>query len=465
MQTSKLIERINNGEDSFTQFKRETIAIKELAKEFVAFLNAKGGIVIFGVDDKTGKILGLSFEEVEKLGQEIGNCANENVKPPFHPIVENVLVEEKRLVVVHIPKGVSKPYATSSGDYYIKSSSDKKKISQDELRRLFSESKRVYADEELVYGSSVNDLDTTLFYKFLEKDNITIYEEIKNNKLYLAQVLENLELLRDNQLTLAGNLIFGINPQKFNKSFYIDCCYFDGNDIFVDKYISKKTINGNFLTMFNNSLNFLKSSLKSIQSGADFNSPSVLEIDERVLNELIVNALVHRDYYINSSIKIFIFHNRVEIISPGKLTDSLTVEKIKNGISIHRNPILNSICKNVLPYSGYGSGIKRALNIDPTIEFVNDIEMEQFKCIIKRDDEKLGDKLGDKLGEKLSKLTKNRKLILNAIANNSSVTIAELSQIVGISTTAIENNIKYLKENDLLKRVGSDIAGSWEIIR
>lgn len=106
--------------------------------------------------------------------------------------------------------------------------------------------------------------------------------------------------------------------------------------------------------------------------------------EELVLTEIIINALVHRDYYINASIKIFIFHSRVEIISPGKLTNSLTIEKIKSGLSIHRNPILNSICKTVLPYSGYGSGIKRVLNIYPDIELINDSDKEEFKCIIKR---------------------------------------------------------------------------------
>lgn len=383
METLELIERISNGEDSFTQFKRESIPAKDLAKEFVSFLNAEGGILIFGVDD-SGEIKGLSFDEIEKLGQLIGNSAEQNVKPPFHPIVENIAIGESKLVIVHIPKGVSKPYATSSGDYYIKSSSDKKKISQEELRRLFAESKRLYADEEIVHGSDITDLDTSLFYRFLEKDNVSVYEELRSGKLQLSQVLENLELSRENQLTLAGNLIFGIKPQKFSKSFYIDCCYFDGNDISVDKYISKKTIDGNLLTMFNNSLDFLKSNLISFQDGVDFNSSSTLEIDERVLTELIVNALVHRDYYIQSSIKIFIFHDRVEIISPGKLTNSLTVEKIKNGISIHRNPILNSICKNILPYSGYGSGIKRAISINENIVFENDIEKEQFICIIPR---------------------------------------------------------------------------------
>lgn len=383
MKTLELIERINNGEDSFTQFKREAISAKDLAKEFVAFLNAAGGVIVFGVEDN-GRIQGLSTAQIEELGQLIGNTANENVKPPFYPLVENRSINERKLVIVYVPKGSAKPYSTSGGEYLTKSGADKKKLSQEELRRLFAESKRLYADEESVYGTDITDLDTALFYKFLEKDNVAVFDAVKLGNLALAQVLENLDLLNNKQLTLAGNLIFGIRPQKFNKSFYIDCCYFDGNDVAVDRFISKRVVDGNLLTMFNNSLDFFKSNLKNLQTSENFNSYATLEIDERILIELIVNALVHRDYYIQSSIKLFIFQNRVEIISPGKLTNSLTVEKIKSGISIHRNPILNSICKTILPYSGYGSGIRRALLINGDISFYNDTDKEQFICTIPR---------------------------------------------------------------------------------
>jgi predicted HTH transcriptional regulator len=383
METLELIERISNGEDSFTQFKENITNNEKLAEELVAFSNSKGGFLIIGVSDNHD-ILGLSDDDIRRLNLLIGNVINSNIVPPIYPMTEIKVIDDKKLLILEISEGVSKPYSTNKGVYLTKAGSDKRKISPEELKRLFAESKKLYADEEIVYGTNINDLDTSLFYKFLEKDNVSIYEELRNGNLQLSQVLENLELSRENQLTLAGNLIFGINPQKFNKSFYIDCCYFDGNVISVDKYISKKTIDGNFLTMFNNSLDFLKSNLISFQDGIDFNSSSTLEIDERVLTELIVNALVHRDYYIQSSIKIFIFHDRVEIISPGKLTNSLTVEKIKNGISIHRNPILNSICKNILPYSGYGSGIKRAISINENIILQNDIDKEQFICIIPR---------------------------------------------------------------------------------
>jgi predicted HTH transcriptional regulator len=129
---------------------------------------------------------------------------------------------------------------------------------------------------------------------------------------------------------------------------------------------------------------FIRGNLQKKQVGENFNSTWVIEIDERVLWELIINALVHRDYYINSPIKIFIFFDRIEIISPWKLTNSLTVDKIKQWISIHRNPILDSICNKLLSYTWRWSWIKRVLEINPDVEFINDKEKEEFRCIIPR---------------------------------------------------------------------------------
>ncbi len=390
METLELLEKISNGEDSYTQFKEDILtdnkgkASNKLAKEFVAFSNAQGGIIIFGIVDKTYEIVGLNSEQIERIGQLIGNVADNNVKPPIHPLMQNISIGDKKIIIVSIDNGASKPYATSSGDYYIKSGADKKKISQEELRRLFAESKKIFPDEEKVDSTNFNDLNMQLFNKFLDKFDKTLYDELQNDKFNLKTLLQNFDIMKDENLTLAGNLIFGINPQKYNKSFYIDCCYFSGNDISVTEYISEKRINGDFETLYNASMSFMKSNLLSRQEEENFNSNGVLEIDEIVLGELLVNTLIHRDYQINRPIQIFIFNNRLEITSPGKLFNSLTVEKIKLGNTIRRNQTLDRICNNILPYTGRGSGIKRVLSINPDIEFINDIDKEEFKCIIYR---------------------------------------------------------------------------------
>jgi len=416
-----LQSRITCGEDSYTQFKSSITKSKDLAKEMVAFANSEGGIIVAGVSD-TGTIMGLSIDECEELGQLVGNVANENIRPPIHPITQSLRINKKLVMVITIPKGTNKPYATSSGDYLIKSGPDKKTISREELRRLFAQSSDVYPDEMTIEKSDLSDLNHELFYEFLSNSNPDVYTRVKNGELKLESILHNLELYRGEHLTLAGNLIFGKLPQSISPSFYVDCAHINGEDISSTQYINKDYIKGTFLEMYKATLSFIKSSLQKSQDGKNFNAPGKLEVDENILIETIVNALVHRDYFINSSIKVFIFKDRIEIISPGKLTNSLTVEKILNGIAIHRNPILNSICKHVLPYSGYGSGIKRIISLNPSVEFINDIQQEQFKVIIPRRRVSLSpasqpnDQIGSKTTQSTAQVTQSTAQVTQSTA-------------------------------------------------
>jgi ATP-dependent DNA helicase RecG len=385
MDLFELTQKIKNGEDSFTQFKESIKDSKKLAEELVAFSNADGGHLILGVKND-GFVQGLEDSEIDSLNQLISNTANENIKPPIYPLTEIVEVEGKKLIVIYIKKGVNRPYQTSSGFFFTKSGSDKRKISQEELRRLFAESNSIYADESILQKTNISDLNTQLFYQFLERKDDRAFVELKSNVLQLKNVLQNLDLIMDDHLTLAGNLLFGINPQRFCKSFYLDCVYFDGIDISSERFITKEKVEGTLPEMFKQAMNFLKSTLKRNQETQEFNTIGILEIPIESISEILINALVHRDYYINSSIKVFLFHDRLEIRSPGKLPNSLNVAKMISGISIHRNPILNSLSQYILPYSGLGSGIRRALNFHPQLSFINDIEKEEFICSFKRPD-------------------------------------------------------------------------------
>ncbi len=384
MQAPEIHERLRNGEDSTTQFKQDMTDANRLAEELVAFSNAEGGLLLIGVNDD-GSVSGLDDAQISRINQLVSSTANENVKPPIYPLTDIMTIQGKRIIAVSVRKGISRPYQTSKGVYFTKSGSDKRKMSPEELRRLFAESERLFADEEVLLRTDITDLNSEAFYAFLDADNHTIYEALKQGKLELATVLHNLELLRDGHLTLAGNLVFGKTPQRFSPSFYIDCVSFDGNDVGVESFITKATIKGSLGQQYESSMQFLQINLRRIPIEAGFNAQTRLEIHEAVLGELLVNALVHRDYYIQSSVKVFVFHNRVEIISPGKLPNSLTVEKIKNGLSVHRNPILNSVCRRVLPYSGYGSGIQRVMKLNPAVTFIDDRDKEEFRCLIPRE--------------------------------------------------------------------------------
>ena len=383
MQAPDVFSRIQQGEDSVTQFKVDITDANRLAEELVAFSNTEGGMLLIGVDDD-GTCPGLDNKQISRINQLISNTANENVKPPIYPLTEIVEIDDKRIIVINVRKGESRPYQTSKGLFLCKSGSDKRKMSSEELRRLFAASQRLFADEEVLGGSDLGDINSEAVYDFLDKDNPDILEELKRNTLSAATVFTNLGLLNDGVMTLAGNLLFGKVPSRFTPSFYIDCVHFAGDDVDVDYFIDKSTIKGTLRTQYDGAMQFLRNNLRHIPQGQDFNAQTKPEIDERVFGELLVNALVHREYYLQSSVKVFVFDTRIEIISPGKLPNSLTVEKIKNGLSVHRNPVLNSISKTLLPYSGYGSGIKRVLRLNPDVDFLNDVERELFVCVIPR---------------------------------------------------------------------------------
>jgi ATP-dependent DNA helicase RecG len=190
--------------------------------------------------------------------------------------------------------------------------------------------------------------------------------------------------------------------------------------------------------------------------GAASMPPGMPEIPETVFEELLVNALVHRDYLVSAPIRIFIFDNRIEIISPGHLSNNLTVERIRAGISNIRNPILVSfVAKGLLPYHGLGSGIKRALDVWPDIEFADDREGSLFTVTVHR----------KKVKSSVKSSVKTEERILNLLKIYPGMTVLELAEVIGISSRAVEKQTNKLQEKGMLRRVGPKKGGYWEVIR
>lgn len=162
------------------------------------------------------------------------------------------------------------------------------------------------------------------------------------------------------------------------------CVSFFGNEIAGTEYRDSENYTGNLRYLYRSGMSFITRNLKKVQNQKSFNSPGEPEIPLTVFEELLTNALLHRDYFISANIRMLIFDNRIEIISPGKLPNNLTVEKVKHGVSVKRNPTLCSFAFDILNFRGIGSGILRSLKLYPNIEFVNEPETEIFKAVICR---------------------------------------------------------------------------------
>jgi ATP-dependent DNA helicase RecG len=293
-----------------------------------------------------------------------------------------VAVSSGVVIVVTIPDGLSKPYMDNSGAIWVKSGSDKRKVtSREEMQRMFQSAPLVHGDDVPVRGTSTADIDLEYFRRFFRSH---FEQELEQQSLSLAQVLTNMRLLTNGVLTVSGILLFATNPQALLPVFHVKAVSYPGNDIHATTYLDSADIYGRIQTQFDEALAFVLRNLRREQMGQGVNSLGELEIPRIVLEELIANALIHRDYFISAPVRIFVFADRIEIISPGHLPNNLTVANIRSGNSNIRNPILTSYATKVLPYRGLGNGILRALKEYPAIDFIDDHDGNLFRVLIGR---------------------------------------------------------------------------------
>ena len=401
---------ISQGENSTVQFKKRIDDAYKAGTEMVAFSNSLGGIIMIGVNDNDGSIAGLSFEEIQQTNTLLANAASENVKPAIVISTETVDLDGQNLVVATISSGGDKPYKDNKGIIWVKNGSDKRKVfSNTELRVMMQSCGNLTADKDSVEGTSYKDismstLKTFLYQRYQEvcvAAGITNYniQTIEVNDIVkvidanftIEQLLQNISLMDANgRLMLSGLLLLGKSIQQYRPVFTLKCVSFVGNSVAATEFRDKmpdRELEGNLLHQYNAAISFINRNLKSIQVEQNFNSIARLEIPMDVFVEILINSLIHRDYYQNSAIRLFVFDNRIGICSPGILPDSVTEESIKQGISKPRNQLLFDNAKYLLPYTGIGSGIIRAMKSYDNISFENNYTKEEFIVTIRRQED------------------------------------------------------------------------------
>lgn len=381
MEPTELLEIVSRDEDGNNQFKANFHNVDSLAAEMVAFSNSGGGRIFIGITND-GRITGLTRSDMGRLNQLVSNAASQSVRPPVNPQTENVAFPNGLVMVVTILKGISKPYMDNTGAIWVKSGSDKRKVtSREEIQRMYQSAGLIHGDEVPANGMTIGDLDMDYFRSFFEKQ---YGESLEEQSLPLNIILENMNLMKDDVLKVAGALLFARRQEFRLPAFCVKCVAYPGNDIHASEYRDSEDITGKLEEVFNRSLSFITRNLRHIQHDQNVNSPGELEIPKITLEELLSNALVHRDYFVIAPVRIFIFNDRIEMISPGHLPNNLTIENIKKGNSNIRNPILTSFATKILPYRGLGNGIRRAIKEYHAIEFEDDQSGNAFRVIIHR---------------------------------------------------------------------------------
>jgi ATP-dependent DNA helicase RecG len=349
------------GENSVLEFKTESVRAESIAKEIVAFANTDGGTLLIGVADD-GTVQGVSDRKVE---QRIVQICRNTVQPSLIPKFEFLEIEGAMVLSVDIPKGPNRPYKVkTNGKFYIRAGSSSVEPTNEELVRLFQNGDLVHFEIKPVHGAGIADLNRSYLEEYLTAyraiDDPTVSEE------EFRQVLYNLHLLErsngDVVPTIAGMVLFGKNPVRYLPQTGVKAACFDGEDEAAE-LIEMKEFNGAVRDVLEGLLRFAE---RNSRTGVRFDAGEVHRTDieqypSAIVRELIANAIAHRDYAIwGAAVRLFVFRGRLEIRSPGSLPDTLTVERMKAGVSYHRNPIIMQTLKDYGFVEKIGRGILRS---------------------------------------------------------------------------------------------------------
>jgi len=344
-------------------FDRKSIYIepKALAISIVAFANADGGIIAIGISDKTRRIEGVDFE-MQKL--------NELLRVPFDFCAPTVKVEvegvpcvdsegrENHVILMHIEPSVE-VHANQADEVYMRVGDKSKKLTFEErIQLLYDKGERFFEDKP-VPDAGIDDIDMEFVEEYIEKIGYskTTMEYLKENKGFVKEKKGNF------QVSSAAILLFGKNPQLYFPRARVRFIRYEGTEekFGAEMNVIKDVIfEGNILKMINDSIAYLDTQIKEkTYLGQDGKFVTEEEYPKFVRQEIVVNAVTHRDYSIRGTdIQIKLFDNRIVVESPGKLPGLVRADNIRH-THFSRNPKIAEFLKTFSFVKEYGEGVDR----------------------------------------------------------------------------------------------------------
>lgn len=376
MLKTELYEIIANSENSGVEFKRDDIRPEQLAKEVVAMANFQGGIILLGVEDD-GSISGIQRNNLEEW---VMNVFQSKIHPLILPFYEEVQTDDsKRVAVISFPMGTSKPYVLrheGREDIYIRMGSTSKLATRDQQMRLFELGGVLHSEAMPVAQTDFSSLDEVRLLNYIkdflrDPDIPQTAEEWKKRLLGLGFLTLDAGKI---YCTVAGLLLFGKNPRRYFKQAGLRLMVFDSEDKQY-KALLDKTLDGPMLGRWDFSTGEkLLIDKGIIERCVELMEPFVSQESDTIdanfrkdtswfypmdaVREVILNALAHRDWTRFMEIEISIYKNRLEVISPGSLQNSMTIEKMKAGQRSARNSIIMEVLRDYNYVDARGMGIR-----------------------------------------------------------------------------------------------------------
>ncbi|MCH8474952.1 MAG: putative DNA binding domain-containing protein [Opitutales bacterium] len=394
MLKSELLEIISNGESSGVEFKRDDIRPEQLAKEIVAFANFEGGRILLGVEDD-GSVTGIQRENTQEW---VLNVFRDKVHPQMIPFYEEIEIEpERKVAIVTIGRGISKPYVVRHNnreDTYIRLGDRSELASREQQLRLFESGGLLHVEVMPVPGSSFSnlDLERIKFYltEIMEDPDVPNGEE---REKWIDRLVGMGFMAEDSQgskvCSVGGLVCFGIKPRRYLRQAGIRLSVFEGSekeyaaklDAVLDGPLvarwqvtdsgEKEIVDDGLIEVFAKQIEpFITVESDVVDEGLRREHQHLYP--REAIREVVLNAVAHRDWTKAVDIDVTVYEGRLEVISPGKLQNSMTVKKMVDGQRSPRNPMIMDVLRDYGYVDSRGMGIRK--KVIPLMKKVNDTE-------------------------------------------------------------------------------------------
>ncbi|MFH1432578.1 MAG: ATP-binding protein [archaeon] len=423
-------------ESETLELKKSTSELKEAVISISSILNKhQKGKLYFGIKNN-GVVVGQNIGE--QTIRTISKTISDKIEPKIYPIINVITLQEKECIIVEF-QGIDVPYY-AYGRTYMRVGDEDRQLSAKETENLILQNNK----DKFVWDNQVNE---KFSLNDISEDKLKSYVKDAGLKYTSKkEVLEKLELIKDGKLTNASIVLFGVEPSKYFSLLNLRCATFLGENK-ASTPLDMSDFNGDLFELMIHAENYI---LQHINVGMRLEGLyriDVPEINKDAFREVIINAFCHRDYSIPQEINVAVFKDKIEIRNPGELYAGLTIQDIlTKKVSKRRNSLIANIFHRVHLVEKWGTGIEKIRSLEPTVEF--DEFSGFFNTTFKRK----------------NVVTTTVEKIIELIKENPRITQKELEEKTNLSRRGVEWNIQQMKSKGIIKRVGPDKGGHWEVV-
>ena len=479
-----LLEEIQNGENVALEFKeaRPKDSLK-FTKTVVAFANGRGGRILFGVEDKTGRLVGISRDKVASEMDAIADTVVNACTPRVPVDIKPTTLEGKVLIALDVKSGDKTPYYVKSlgirKGTFIRVGATTREVEEHKLKSLILVGENLSFDKQPVKGGRVTKKDVDALCRMMTKTaekNCRTEGERKTVKAMTEKRLVSMGLLFKKSGRLVPSYGFYIvsgEPAPGIMQPKIKCGVFRG--VRKGDFIDRRTCEGSVVAQIDEAYAFL---LRNIRVGSEIvgtQRRDVYELPLDSIREAICNAVFHRDYLEPSSIYVALYDDRLEILSPGGLVKDFSLEDAMNGFSKLRNNALGDALEYMKEVEAWGGGVSRYFTACATSGLPPPTVTEEagfFKVVFWRRD-KGGNTLsgsssvgnvGDSVGNATVEDTNLERVVMNCLRGDVKMSAAKIAKVANVTTRTIERTLVRLKNSGCIRRVGGT-RGTWIVLK